>query len=122
MVKKSSKKQQQKENWPSAFKAIGLSAVARGQLVQFGILIVAGIVAWQMKSEDVVSIIEIFTKSTIFNTLGWVLFVCTIVGMSVLLRGQRNMYLREIDRIAEERNHWQSIANNKIETSEFKVK
>lgn len=122
MPKSGRNKTEPTENWPSAFKAVALSAVARGQLVHFGILVVAGIIAWKMESRDVLAMVTLFAEHGFFSSLGWILFMGTAFGMTWLARSQRELYLTEIERISRERDHWQSTSIQNIQSSEYEPK
>lgn len=122
MPKSGRNKTEPTENWPSAFKAVALSAVAKGQLVDFGILVVPGIFAWNMESRDVLAMVTLFAERGSFSSLGWMLFVGTAFGMTWLARSQRKMYLTEIERISHERDRWQSTSIKNIQPSEYEPK
>lgn len=107
------------DTWPGAFKAIGLKAVEKGQLISFGLLVVAGILAFRLDSDGVVQILSLLLKSRLFVVLGWGLFIATGVGLTYLLKAQRTFYLSEIERLSEERNRLQSSACERISPSGY---
>lgn len=97
-----------KNDWAMAFRDIALKAIAGGQLVSFGILTIFAIVAYKMESADWVRIVTLFVGSPLFNVLGWMFFVGSTGGLTWLLVQQRKLYRSEIQRISQERNHWQN--------------
>ena len=111
------KTQPRADTWPGAFKAIGVRAVSRGQLVSFGILIVAVILAWRVESSTLLEIFKLLISSEAALYSGWLLFVVTFFGSLILFSAQRKMYLAEIDRIARERTKLQQKLSPDIESS-----
>lgn len=123
MVTQSPKKPKQtqgSESWPGAFKAIGLRAVARGQLVSLGLLAIAGLAVWRIDGPTVETLAQLFVGSGIALWLGWMLFGATFVAGLVLITAQRAMYRNEIDRLASERTALQQKLSPAIQSSQAK--
>jgi len=103
--------------WAGAWKSIGIKAVERGQLIHFGLLSVFGIIAYRIESKDLVEIAHLAFGSGFITLIGWVLFLGTAAGSGVLLKAQRTLYAREIERLSTERTRLQGHANNQIQSS-----
>lgn len=117
---KKSKQSQGSESWPGAFKAIGLRAVARGQLISFGLLVIAGLAVWRVDGATVERLAQISVESGIALWLGWILFGVTFGASLVLVTAQRAMYRNEIARLADERTALQQQLSPGIQSSQQK--
>ena len=114
---KKTKQSKDSESWAGAVKAVGLRAVARGQLVSFGLLIIAGIAVWRIDGGTVEKLFQISVDSGIALWFGWLMFFVTFCAALVLITAQRNIYRNEIKRLASERTALQMKLSPAIQSS-----
>ena len=88
--------------WVSAIKEVALKTLAKGNL-PFGMLCFTGILAivcWRVNPDHWPQIISILVNNSLFEFGGWASALLTFC----VWRSERGRYLRELERISNERN------------------
>lgn len=110
-----------RENWASAFKAIGLRALSSGKFWQFCFLCVLIAFSFNIKSADWVRIAELFASSYVYNCLGWGLWIITTLIAVIIHKDQRKRYLGEIQRLSDDRNQLQErLIGDNLQHSKYR--
>jgi membrane protein implicated in regulation of membrane protease activity len=72
-----------------------------------------------MDSVGIVAIAKLLVESSLYGTIGWILFVVVSVASVILFRLMRKVHGSEIERLVEERNELQGrLTNGSIQSSQ----
>jgi hypothetical protein len=117
MANQKRKPNNNRSGWSESWKALGIRAIDRGQLVHFGLISIGAIIAWKIESGDWVEIAKLAFSSGFFSAVGWLGFLGVSVGVGPLMQAQRKLYSAEMDRVCAERNMLQARLNGSATSS-----
>jgi hypothetical protein len=93
-----------------------MGGLNKGQLFGMAIVVIFIIFAIRIPGEDIIVLVRnIFDISNINSTLGWILSVFTTFGGFFIVRWQRRIHTKEIQRISNEKK----LLQEKLTTKEL---
>ena len=97
-----------------------IQSMSKGQLPVAGMILLLIVVILKMPGEDVsqlaTEVVRLLVKGWL---LGWVLAGALAIGWFVHTKKQRQLIVKELDRLSDERNEWQrKFINDKVRSSE----
>ena len=115
------KENQYRPNARYVFMKITLSAMSKGLFLPFGFVCIILFVIYRLPKEELSPLVkEFFKLITEHPTFGYVLSVIFLVGWFIHARRQRKINEREMKRVTDERNKYQSITGDKPIESSYK--
>src|SRR2546430_12436911 len=93
-----------RSGWQTTVEKVLCKAITTGNIVPFGLLVIAGIIAWKLPPADLKEVILTMVKSVWFCVGGWVLFVISLYGCKKLIAWRESAHQDEMKRMAEVKN------------------
>ena len=93
-----------KSGWQTVAEKVLCKAITTGNILPFGLVVIAGIIAWRLPAADLKEIILTVVNSAWFCVGGWALFAISLYGCKKLIAWRESTHLNEVMRMAEVKN------------------